>query len=264
MLPKVIEAYASCGFGVAMGTPSTLPSCLVERSTGRCLSTGGGISVSDAFLFTSLARMFSPNAIFIVGNAFGLSTFVMAESFPDALIDVIDAESEGSDNKRGSEITRKIAQSHFPKVQLTSGFSPQDVPKACRVPKYQMAFIDGLHTNEQMVKDFVGIVPFLDEQCVVVFHDVASHDMLDGWHEIVKRASKDGFHGFEVSWTAFGICVLVRGLPRVQEYFEVSAGTFDGHRYHLGVKFSPHRPKFFNRTPFEMELYIRRKLGFKT
>lgn len=263
MLPKVIEAYNALGFGINMGNPTALPSCLFEKSTGRCLSTGGGISVSDAFLFSTIARMFDPASIFIVGNAFGLSTFVLAESFPGALVDVIDADAEGSDNARGSEITRKIAQSHFPKVQLTTGYSPQDIHKACRVPKYQMAFIDGLHTNEQMVKDFVGLYPRLDDQCVVVFHDVASHNMLDGWNEIVNLSTKDGFHGFQVSWTSFGVCVLVRGQPQVRHYFESTAGEFRGIRYHLGVKTSPNRPRFYNRTLFEIELYIRRKLGLK-
>ena len=263
MLPKVIEAYNAQGFAVDMGNPASLPSCLIEKSTGKGLSTGGGISVSDAFLFSTIARMFNPEAIFVVGNAFGLSTFVLAESFPGALIDVIDAEAEGSDNARGSEITRNIAQSHFPKVRLTTGYSPQDIPKACRVPKYQMAFIDGLHTNEQMVKDFVGLAPLLDEQCVVVFHDVASHNMLQGWNEIVNLSAKDGFQGFQISWTSFGVCVLVRGLPLVQHYFKSSTREFGGLRYYLGVKTSPNRPKFYNRTLFEMELYIRRKLGLK-
>ena len=261
MLPKVIEAYRAQGYGVNMGDPSSLPSCLVETSTGRCLSTGGGISVSDAFLFSTLARMFNPEAIFVIGNAFGLSTFVLAESFPGALLDVIDAESEGSDNARGSEVTRKIAVSHFPQVRLTTGYSPQDIPQASRVPKYQMAFIDGLHTNVQMVKDFVGLLPFLDERCVVVFHDVASHDMLDGWQEILRRSGKENFQGFQVSWTSFGVCVLVRGLPAIQQYFASSAGEFRGIRYHLGVKTSPNRPRFYNRTLFEIELYVRRKLG---
>lgn len=263
MLPKVIEAYNAQGYDVNMGDPATLFSCLIEKSTGRCLYTGGGISVSDAFLFSVIARMFEPSTIFVIGNAFGLSTFVLAESFPGALIDVIDAEAEGTDNSRGSEVTRKIAQSAFPKVQLTTGFSPQDVPKACRVPKYQMAFIDGLHTNEQMLKDFIGLRPFLDEQCVVVFHDVASHEMLPAWKEVVERSAKEGFRGFEVAWTSFGVCVLVRGLPKVQKYFESCAGDFRGRRYHLGIKSSPRRPKFYNKTLYEIELYIRRKLGLK-
>jgi predicted O-methyltransferase YrrM len=263
MLPKVIEAYSTQGYGVDMGNPTGLYSCLIEKSTGRSLSTGGGITVSDAFLFSIIARMYNPAAVFVIGNAFGLSTFVLAESFPGALIDVIDAEAEGSDNARGSEVTRKIAQSHFPTVRLTTGFSPQDISKACRVSKYQMAFIDGLHTNEQMVKDFIGLSPFLDDQCVVVFHDVASHNMLDGWKEIVNLSAKNGFHDFQVSWTSFGVCVLVRGLPTVQQYFESCAGSFRGIRYYLGLKSSPHRPKFYNRTLYEIELYIRKKLGFK-
>lgn len=263
MLPKVISAYDAHGYGVDMGNPSTLFSCVVEQQTGRRLSTGGGISVSDAFLFTSLARIFDPSSIFVVGNAFGLSTFVLAETFPSALIDVIDAEIEGGDNAQGSALTRQIARTHFPKVQLTTGFSPEDVPKACRAAHYQMAFIDGLHTDEQMVKDFLGIRPYLSDECLVIFHDVASHNMLSGWNNILQQASPEGFRGFEVSWTSFGVCVLVRGLPAVNDYFTQSTGSFSGARYHLGIKHSPQRPKFYNRTLFELELALKRRLGWK-
>lgn len=126
-----------------------------------------------------------------------------------------------------------------------------------------MAFIDGLHTNEQLVKDFIGVSPFLSDRCVVVCHDVASHNLLQGWEQVLSLSSKDGFRGFQISWTVSGACALVRGLPSVKDYFENNAGEFQGYRYYFGIKSSPHRPKFYNRTLYEIEVYVRRKLGLK-
>ncbi len=34
-------------------------------------------------LFAALSRVMTPKAIFAIGNAFGLSTFVLADLFPD-------------------------------------------------------------------------------------------------------------------------------------------------------------------------------------
>ncbi|MCX7973938.1 MAG: hypothetical protein N3B16_05490 [Candidatus Aminicenantes bacterium] len=63
---------------------------------------------------------------------FGYSTFCLSELFKGALIDVIDAEIEGEDNKKGAEITKNIAKKYYPHVKLTIGFSPQDTPRAVR------------------------------------------------------------------------------------------------------------------------------------
>jgi predicted O-methyltransferase YrrM len=91
MLPKVIQAYAEQGYRIDLGDPSYLCSRLRSAGNAAC-ETGGGMSLTDALLFTALARVMNPAAIFIIGNAFGLSTFVIADLFPQATIDVIDAE----------------------------------------------------------------------------------------------------------------------------------------------------------------------------
>ncbi len=50
---------------------------------------------------------------------FGYSAFCLAEIFQNAIIDVIDAEIEGEDNRLGSELTRQIANKYYPLVRLT-------------------------------------------------------------------------------------------------------------------------------------------------
>jgi len=142
----------------------------------RCLcnfETGGAICSSDVELFATISKIMQPKSIFCVGNAFGYSTLIISQLFPQAHLDVIDAETEGKDNRFGSRITREIAKKHKLDINLYSGFSPQDTPKALQRQKYELAFIDGLHSNEQLLKDFRGIHPYLSDECVVVCHDVA-------------------------------------------------------------------------------------------
>ena len=262
MFPRVVEAYEQHGYRVDLGNPSRLLTSLVDQSTRGGQDTGGGISVSDALLLAALARVMSPAGVFIIGNSFGLSTFVLAELFPGAKIDVIDAEVEGAHNRVGSAVTRKIIASHFNNVQLTVGFSPGDVPRAMRLAKYQFAFIDGLHTNEQMLADFRGLLPYLDESAAVVFHDVAICRMFEAWRQVQSEAGAAGFRPFEIAFTQFGVTVISRGLPQVERYLESVSGKFDDERYHLGI--APHagsRPRFWIKSPYEIELYLRRKMG---
>jgi Methyltransferase domain len=217
--------------------------------------------VSDAFLFAAMSRVCTPSSIFIIGNAFGCATFILADLFPAAQIDVIDANCEGADNSTGSDLTRRIAAADFPNVQLTTGYSPQDVSKATRSEKYQFVFIDGLHTNEQMFADFEGIRALLDTTAVVLFHDVASHRMFSAWQKVLAVAEPDGFKGYQLCFTQFGVCALSRGSQAVDEYLSSIASKFGDVRYHLGVPPRPKRPIFWIKSAYEVELFLRHKLA---
>jgi len=54
----------------------------------------------------------------------------------------------------------------FSRVQLTKGFSPQDLDRACHADAYDFIFIDGGHTNDQLVADF--------KESSIVDHNLAS------------------------------------------------------------------------------------------
>lgn len=187
------------------------------------LNTGGGFHESDIYLFIRISRLLPARSIFIIGNAFGYSTFCLAEIFKEAYIDVIDAEVEGEDNKLGSEITRIIAQKYYPNVKLTIGLSPQDTPNAVspqimtQFGGYDLVFIDGLHTDEQIVKDFEGIFPFLSPRCIVAIHDVGLCKMYKGFRKIKEIATKNGFNGYisRVTWTQFGTALVSRGIDNL-------------------------------------------------
>lgn len=260
MLPKVVSAYLEQGYRVDLGNPSRLYSSIVDAKTDKTLWTGGGCSPSDALLFTCISRLISPNAIFIIGNAFGLSTFILADLFPTSHIDVIDAESEGADNSLGSDLTRRIAAAHFPNVHLTKGYSPQEISKAARSAKYQFAFVDGLHTDEQMVADFDGLRPILDTSAVVVFHDVALCKMSAAWRHVEAVAKSEGYATHQMGFTQFGVCAIVREMPELAKYFATIASDFGQHNYRWGDLVLPNRPKIWMKSGAQIEQYLLNKI----
>jgi hypothetical protein len=261
VFPRIVKAYAEQGYRVDLGNPSRLGTILLDASDGRRISTGGGLTVPDVMLFAGLSRVISPEAIFVIGNAFGYSTFVLAELFPEALIDVIDAEADGPDNRLGSDLTRRISAEHYPNVNLTVGYSPRDIPRSVRARRYELVFVDGLHTNAQMVQDFHGIRPILSSDCIVVFHDVASAHMQTGWAEVRNTAEADGFEGFELAWTSVGVAVIVRGAPAAHEYLSLIGGRFERHKYHVGIPAQLNAyPRALTHSALELYLFARQKL----
>jgi len=262
MFPKVVKAYLEQGYRLDMGNPSRLYARLIDANTNLPVSTGGGCSPSDALLFTAISRTISPKAIFIIGNAFGLSTFILADIFPESQIDVIDAEIEGADNSLGSSLTRRIAATHYPNVHLTTGYSPQDLGQATRSTKYQFAFVDGLHTDAQMIADFDGLRPILDDSAVVIFHDVALCWMTAAWQHVERVAKSEGYATHQLGFTQFGLCAIVREMPELADYFATIASDFGRNRYHLGVPLlpPPNRPKIWTKSAYQIERYLVNKV----
>jgi len=264
MLPKVTKAYREFGMKIDLGNPGRLYSTLIDLDAKRTINTSGGFTISDAFFFMQLQRSYEAKAIFIVGNSFGLSTFVLSEIYPIALVDAIDAEVEGLEARRGTELTRQIAARYFPNVQVTVGFSPQNIDLARRSAQYDLMFIDGYHSNEQMLLDFNGLLPYCADKCVIVFHDVGYAKMLAAWQTVQDLGKPLGFEGFTLGYTQFGTCVLARGDKDTTGFLSSIASDFNG-PYKIG--FVDEDSSSYSRRPFfwdlsfgYLERLIRRKI----
>jgi len=148
---------------------------------------GRSITKKEVSYFEKYKNQFNAPKIFIIGNAFGFSTFALNYIFENASIDVIDAESEGVHNKEGSRITNELIKENGFDINLTIGYSPQDIKTATRFEKYDIVFIDGMHTNEQVLKDFYGIKPYLKTDWICFMHDVRLASLQSSMNEIIKN-----------------------------------------------------------------------------
>lgn len=188
-----IQSRVLAMFSVATGAPVSsfeshplLQGC--KRPPG--LNVGYSIEPGDIELFVALSTVVSARRIFVIGNAWGFSTIVLGDIFgPGVSIDAIDAETSGADSMQGSVLTWMVAAESRLDVNVHKGFSPRDVPAAMRSAHegYDVIFIDGLHTNEQIVLDFIAVEATLSLAGVVVFHDIEPAQMQYGIGDILCR-----------------------------------------------------------------------------
>jgi hypothetical protein len=143
----------------------------------------------------------------------------IAEIFDDSEIDVMDAELEGAFNTVGSELTKKFSEKYYDgRIRFIKGFCPTDL-NLLGEKKYDLIFMDGLHTDEQQLRDLAGLIPFAGAGCVIYLHDVMLLQMEKSWEHI--KHNTPGFKGYNVDFTNFGCKALVRGLPIVEEWLSL-------------------------------------------
>jgi predicted O-methyltransferase YrrM len=233
-IKRVIDAYDACGYSVVMGSPDSLVTRL--RRNGKILDSSAGISLSDILVFQWIADFAPWQRALVIGNSFGFSSFVISALCPDCDVDAIDAEVEGTENAVGSAVTRKIADRFFPGVQLTIGFSPQDLPRSCRFGSYDLIFIDGLHTNQQLISDYAGIRYLRSEDSIVYCHDVGIARMNGGWSHIKTEMLGKEDAAFDLHFTSFGSTVVVRGNFQLKEFLSQICKPITGVYYYFGAR----------------------------
>ena len=216
MIDRVMRAYDREGYLVRPDGSNQGTTAIYRKSDGKFIHTGGGVGAPDILWFYALSQVATINRIFIIGNAAGYSTFVLASIFPDADIDVIDAEIEGPDNTLGSSITRAIISRDFPNVQLTIGRSPDDLDAAMRFPGYDLFFIDGHHVNNQLIADFSGCIPRAANRCVFYLHDVGLCNMYEGYNAILEKYPT--VRGHDIPFSILGCKAITVNHPDVAEW----------------------------------------------
>jgi predicted O-methyltransferase YrrM len=231
-IARVIEAYKTSGYEVVLGNPDCLPTRLLKQN--RTIEASFAISLSDILVFQWIAWFAPWKRALIIGNSFGFSTLLIAGLCPGCEVDAIDAEIEGSENRLGSQLTLKIAKDQFPGVHLTIGFSPQDLPRACRFAAYDFIFIDGLHTNEQLIADFGGICKRREENSVVYLHDVGMAKMTSAWSTIKTQFLTANDSAFDLNFTSFGSAVVISGYPELNRFMGNSSRPLEESFYYFG------------------------------
>jgi predicted O-methyltransferase YrrM len=239
---KVVDAYRQFGYQVLLSNPDCLPTRLSKD--GRPLSISYGISLTDILLFQWIAASAPWRQALVIGNAFGFSTFVIAALCPGCFVDVIDAEVEGCENALGSDLTRKIASRFFPGVQLTKGFSPQDLPKVCRFSEYDFIFIDGMHTSEQLIKDFEGIRRLRSQNSAVYCHDVGMARMIQGWTYIKSHLLGWDDRPFDLHFTNFGCSLVLKGHEELKGFLEQTCLPLKECHFYFGASHTGLRTAF--------------------
>ena len=161
---------------------------------GKSLNIGGGVSPLEALVLSSTSRAMKPKRIFIIGNAFGWSTFVLGLANPDAQVVAIDALIEGLEANQGFEITKQIIKAEgLDNISVVEAFSPDDVAQVCRTyfdGPIDFALIDGKHSNEQQTLDFHAVRQELAGTGIIFLHDVLNWNMVSSFMKL-KQSNRD-------------------------------------------------------------------------
>jgi predicted O-methyltransferase YrrM len=177
------------------------------------------IGEDECEVFGALVERFAPKNAFIVGNAFGFSAAYIALAMRDAGSDhviALDAETEG-DGVDIANVARGLAKRlNIDLLHIKKGLSPQDVPAAVEAEHYDLVFIDGNHNSPFVRNDLHGLLPFMHEQTVVVFHDF----FLEGVRDGVEAARQAGLHCLWLP-TSCEMVVATRSAQRLAELRDV-------------------------------------------
>jgi len=182
----------------------------------QTLSTGGGIAPLEVLFLSSLSKSLGAQKVFIVGNAFGWSTFALGFANPNAHIVAIDALVAGAHASTAFDINQQIiAQENFQHITLLLASSPNDVPRVVNQHldgEIDLVLIDGKHTNEQQTLDFEAVVPFVGPRSVVLLHDVLNFNMAQSFNQLRKKYPQ--FHAEILIRTPSGMGVFYgRDVP---------------------------------------------------
>ncbi|MFY8093326.1 MAG: class I SAM-dependent methyltransferase [Niveispirillum sp.] len=148
-----------------------------------------GIAMREIAFLESLSSLTDFKTIFIIGNSFGFSTLALALMNPQAKVVAIEIGLEPF-TERWIEATNTIAQAEGLNVKVVKGSSPENNAEIIERElggSIDFAFVDGLHTNDAVQKDFDSLRPFGHNRTIYGFHDVLAHKMVEGLSAAVGR-----------------------------------------------------------------------------
>jgi glycosyltransferase involved in cell wall biosynthesis len=145
----------------------------------------GFLNRDEATLLHNIALQFAGKRALEIGSWLGWSTAHLA--LAGVTVDVIDpAHDDPSFRAIVEESLSCCGVSD--RVHLTSGRSPEAV--ATLGGKWNLFFIDGDHESPGPVRDALACLPFANDDCAFVFHDLASPAVAAGLRVLAEK----GFH----------------------------------------------------------------------
>lgn len=142
-------------------------------------ASGSSIGEDELKFFLDLCLLTEPESAYVIGHAFGLSTFALAlAGGPDCRVFAIDNWNEGADPQSAKQLSESLLRSRrqLANVRLHTGSSPADTPRALKDldRSLSLIFIDAEHSDLAAYEDFAGCLPFIDDSTICVWHNVDS------------------------------------------------------------------------------------------
>ena len=198
IIGRLVEFYRAQGIDICTGLSTVdfdgLPTAPFTRffRDGRSVTEGLGIALQEVYFFETLFATYRPRRVLIIGNSQGWSTLAIGLLLPDSRVVAMDAAFADTEIA-GIQFTNRIATQYDVPVRAVKGVSPQDVSSVVDAElggSLDFAFIDGEHTNEQVVLDYKAVAGKASSETVYLFHDVRLFHLFDGMRQIERMAGR--------------------------------------------------------------------------
>ncbi len=159
---------------------------------GKSITEHLGIAVQEIYFLEHVLAAYVPARALIIGNSLGWSTLALGLLMSGGKVVAMDM-APNSAMRDGLALTNRIATRHRLPLRAVQGTSPQDVAAVVDVElggSVDFAFIDGLHTNNQVVRDYIAVRAKAAPDAVFLFHDVVLCELHSGMAEIGRLAGR--------------------------------------------------------------------------
>ena len=213
VLPRLVEIFRQAGFDLAVGlNPTHFSGAPTVAFTwflkdGRSYTEGLGIAAQEIYFLECLVEAARPRRIFVIGNSTGWSSIALALMTPSAQVVAMDGCFDGN-SAEGLDFTNRVAAEQGLSLKALRGVSPQDIGAVALqggLDGFDLVFVDGRHTTENLILDYQACRPLASPECVYVFHDVHSFDLYDGLRHVAEQS---GWTARTLMGTTSGIGIL--------------------------------------------------------
>ena len=195
------------------------------HTKNKLLSTSAGISNNEIFLIYGISEFIKPKNILLIGNSYGVSAFFFSLIFPKSTLVAIDKF-----RTEGIKFTNKILKQLSKNKYAIKKESPKDIPAITK--KYfnnnlDIVLVDALHTNNAQSKDFESVFPYLNDNSIVILHDVINCNLFNSLNYIIEKYK---FHSYLFSKSTSGMCILFKNKPKnkyLLDYLEYFSDPID-------------------------------------
>ncbi len=139
-----------------------------------------------AQLLFRMVNYYQPASVIELGTSLGITTAYLAAANTSRQVYTLE----------GAPGIAALAQKNFERLrlsniqQITGNFDDTLAPLLDGIEKAGFVFIDGNHRKEPTLRYFQQLLPYVDDQSILVFDDIHwSAEMEDAWKELIRHPS---------------------------------------------------------------------------
>jgi predicted O-methyltransferase YrrM len=184
----------------------------VER-IGAAFMHPTDMCVTDRIMLYALVRGLRPKRVLEVGVRWGGGARIVANALEDNKYGI----AVGIDPKpEAFEIPERHLHGRY---RLLAGFSPQITKEAIALlgGPPNLVFVDALHTGDAVHADFLGVLPFMEDDSHILFHDAFHQGISTAIQEVIDANEALVDLGFITRNPELGSPVSYQGLRLVRK-----------------------------------------------